>query len=156
MTVKILNRSGELLVEYDVENIRDADLTGADLTCADLRGDDLTGATLAGAALRNADLTRATLAGAALRGVDLTGADLTGADLRGADLRGADLMVITWMYWTVYITTGHIRIGCQSHTLEKWKNFTDDQISAMDSKALDFWKENKDLIIGLCERLEKK
>ena len=134
--VKILNRAGELLAEFDVENIRGVNLRGVNLRGVNLRGADLT----------DADL----------RGANLTRVDLSGADLTRVDLTGANLIVITWMYWTVYITTDHIRIGCQAHSLVDWKNFTDDQISAMDSKALDFWKENKDLIVGLCERLPEK
>ena len=86
---------------------------------------------------------------------NLSYADLSGADLRGADLRGANLVVITWEHWTTYITKGQIRIGCQFHDLDVWKNFTDDEISEMDSRALDFWKQNKDLIIGLCERFDQ-
>jgi uncharacterized protein YjbI with pentapeptide repeats len=82
-------------------DLRGADLSGADLTFADLRGADLSGAALRGADLtdadlRGADLPRANLFQAALRGAflrdaDLTGATLTGAYLTFADLRGADL-----------------------------------------------------------------
>ena len=91
-----------------------------------------------------------------LSGADLSDADLRGADLSDANLRGADLIIITWSYWTTYITKGHIRIGCRFHTLAEWREFSDDEISAMDSRALDFWKMNKELIIGLCERFEVK
>lgn len=91
-----------------------------------------------------------------LIGAYLSGAYLRGADLSGANLSGADLIIITWMYWTVYITRGHIRVGCQAHSLETWKDFSDDEISAMDNRALDFWKENKSMIISLCERFEVK
>ena len=171
MTVKILNRSGGLLAEYDVENIRDADLVGAYLVGAYLRGADLRGAYLRGAYLRganltgadltDADLTDADLRGANLGNADLTDADLTDADLRGAnlrcaDLRGANLIIITGLYWSVYITPGHIRIGCQAHSLNDWKKFSEEEISEMHVDALNFWKENKELIVGLCGRLEEK
>ena len=76
--------------------------------------------------------------------------------LRHANLNGSDLIIITWPHWETYITPGHIRIGCQSHSLDEWKNFNDDQIEKMSSLALDFWKQNKELIIGLCERFEVK
>ena len=114
-------------------------LYGADLYGADLRGADLYGADL-----RDADL----------RGADLRGADLYGADLRGADLRGAAI-VIYGMTWTIQIAKNHIRIGCQSHSLEKWINFTDDEINSMHSDALNFWKENKEFIINKCKGLTK-
>jgi len=86
---------------------------------------------------------------------DLRDANLRYANLRSADLRGANLIVITWEYWTTYITKGQIRIGCQFHNLEVWKNFTDKEILKMDSRALYFWKQNKNLIIGLCERFDR-
>ena len=114
-------------------------LYGADLYGADLRGADLYGADL-----RDADL----------RGADLYGADLYGADLRDADLRGAAI-VIYGMTWTIQIAKNHIRIGCQSHSLEKWINFTDDEINSMHSDALNFWKENKEFIINKCKGLTK-
>ena len=114
-------------------------LYGADLYGADLRGADLYGADL-----RDADL----------RGADLYGADLRGADLCGADLRGAAI-VIYGMTWTIQIAKNHIRIGCQSHSLEKWINFTDDEIDSMHSDALNFWKENKEFIINKCKGLTK-
>ena len=114
-------------------------LYGADLYGADLRGADLYGADL-----RDADL----------RGADLYGADLRDADLRGADLRGAAI-VIYGMTWTIQIAKNHIRIGCQSHSLEKWINFTDDEINSMHSDALNFWKENKEFIINKCKGLTK-
>lgn len=91
-----------------------------------------------------------------LSGANLRGADLSEADLRGADLRGADMIIITWHPWNVFITTNHIRIGCQSHSLQEWKNFSDEEIFGMHENALEFWKLNKELIIGLCERFEAK
>lgn len=90
-----------------------------------------------------------------LRGADLSYANLRGANLRGADLCGADLIIITWSNWPTYITPGQIRIGCQSHTLDEWRAFTDEQIAAMHYDAPAFWKENKKLLIELCERFEK-
>ena len=57
----------------------------------DLRGADLMGANLHDSDLRGASLRGAYLIGADLRGADLRMADLLGADLRDADLRGADL-----------------------------------------------------------------
>jgi len=144
--IKILNKSGEVLLTVELDKLRDANLRSADLRGADLRGADMRDANLRSADLRGADLSSA----------DLRGADLRGANLSYANLRGADLIIITWAPWTTYITKGHIRIGCQSHTLSEWREFSDNQISEMDSRALDFWKKNKELIFGLCERFEEK
>ena len=77
-------------------DLRDADLSDADLSRADLRDADLSDADLSranlrGADLRDADLSDADLSDADLRGADLRRADLRGADLSGANLRDADL-----------------------------------------------------------------
>lgn len=81
---------------------------------------------------------------------------LSGADLQYADLRGINFIVLKMNLWTAYITTNHIRIGCQSHDLSKWENFTDDEISCMHPEALDYWKKNKEVIISLCKRFNNK
>jgi len=156
--IKIYNRlSGELIKEIDLETLRCANLSGADLRDADLRDADLrcanlSGANLSGANLRDADLRCANLIGADLSGADLRDADLRCANLSGADLRCA-LIVIYGLAWTVYITKNHITIGCQSHILGKWENFSDNDISQMHREAVEFWRENKEMIINLCKRL---
>ena len=83
------------LALYDV-NLRNADLSDANLSYAnlrnaDLRNADLFGTNLSGADLRNANLSGADLSGANLSGADLSCADLFGADLRNANLSDADL-----------------------------------------------------------------
>jgi len=72
-------------------DLRDADLSRAQLGRAGLRASNLTGAQLPEANLSGADLTNSYLVGAILSGADLTGAHLNHADLTDADLRGADL-----------------------------------------------------------------
>ena len=69
-----------------------ADLSGARLSPADLSGARLIGADLSGAHLSQAYLVSANLVSANLSGADLSGAHLSQADLRGADLRGTDLI----------------------------------------------------------------
>ena len=106
----------------------------ADLSRADLRSADL----------RSADLSRADL-----RGADLSGADLRDADLRGADLRSADLWstignqveIFTFQTnkYPVVICQDRIQIGCKNFSQSEWFNFSDDEISKMDSDALDWW-----------------
>ena len=106
-----------------------------------------------------ANLRGANLRGADLRWANLSEADLSGADLRGADLRGAELpntdCVLMCNTWPAYIQHDHIRIGCQYHTTEVWEKFTDEEISRMNPKALEWWRRWKKGIMGLaasCER----
>lgn len=79
------------------------------------------------------------------------------ADSRWVNLRGSDIIIIMFENQTTYITPEYIRIniGCRAHSLETWKNFSDQEIAQMHPDAFDFWKENKELIISLYDRFEK-
>lgn len=79
----------------------DANLTGADFSCADLSraylgdanltGVNFSGANLSGANLGDANLSGANFSGANLSGADLSSTNLTGANLSCANLSRADL-----------------------------------------------------------------
>ena len=130
-------------------NLVDANLVDANLMGANLRGANLRGANLRGANLVDANLVDANLMGANLRGANLRGANLVDVNL--VDAKNAP-MIITGLLWTVYIDgTGMMRIGCQNHSVEDWKNFTDEKISAMDSKALTFWNQYKSMLLSACD-----
>ena len=104
-----------------------------------------------------ADLSRANLSGANLSGANLNGADLSWANLSWADLSGANLdgakifgevikkppLQISGFKWWITITEKHIQIGCQVHEATKWFKFSDQEISAMHSDALVWWKGHK-------------
>jgi hypothetical protein len=140
----------------------DANLRGADLGGADLRGADLRGADLWGANLWDADLWDADLGGADLGGADLRGADLRGVDLRDANLRGAHgindyVKCIQLDTYPITYTATHIQIGCERHTHEEWRGFSDAQIRAMDGRAaVDWWGSWKDWLFDLIERCPAK
>lgn len=72
-------------------NLRGANLSGANLRWADLSGADLSWADLSGARLSGANLTGVNLSYANLLGTILVHADLTRASLIGADWAGSDL-----------------------------------------------------------------
>ena len=152
---------------FNQEGIKErADLRGANLRGADLCDANLYGANLCDANLRGANLYGANLCGANLRDANLYGANLRDANLYGANLRGADLCdanlcgingnlrhVKSIQIETYYITytTKVIQIGCQRHTIEEWKNFDDEKIKQMDSKALDWWKKWKPILMQIIE-----
>lgn len=116
-------------------------------------------ANLRGANLSDADLIWANLSGANLRGANLRGANLSGADLSWANLRGADLhdadlrwiscgnqqeiITLQTKRWSVVYTSEIMAIGCQSHPISEWWEFSEKTISEMDTHALAWWKKNK-------------
>lgn len=138
-----------------------ADLSDVNLSGADLKGADLYEAELSGANFRGADLRDVEFSGADLRDADLSGADLRGANLRGTDLRGADLRgtgmkLFQAGKWTAIVMRGVISVGCQRHATESWRAFRDDQIARMHEDALQWWRENKAIVMTIAENLEAK
>ena len=98
------------------------------------------------------------------RGADLRDADLRDANLWGANLWVANLwgaknapLIITGLRWVVYISgTGNMRIGCQNHSIKHWDNFSDELINRMDDCALEFWKQHKEMLMGICNSYKHK
>ena len=42
-------------------------------------------------------------------------------------------------------------MGCQQHTIDEWKKFTDEKISEMDKKSLEWWNKWKHFIFKAIE-----
>lgn len=110
-------------------------------------------------AVVNAVAKKINLIDACLRGAYLRGAYLRGADLRGASLESEILKIaplqMQLLLWDILITPQYLKIGCERHTHEEWAAFTDAEISRMHDKALEWWKDHKELLMMACE-LHKK
>ena len=120
------------------------------------------GAYLGGAYLGGADLGGADLRGADLGGADLGGADLRSADLGGAYLSGAKIrdgipvtkapIQILGLEWSVTIWDQHMQIGCEFHSHDDWRGFSEDDWTRMGGKeALKMKREQFQMLIGLCD-----
>jgi hypothetical protein len=83
--------SGELLYHTNRSVLRPAELRDVNLTEADLRLESLIGLDFRGARLRGANLEEARLYQCCFDGADLVGCRLAGAWLHGASFKGADL-----------------------------------------------------------------
>ena len=133
--------SEQTLCEFDVATVKEAaEKGGANLCHADLRGADLGGANLYGANLGGANLCHA----------DLRGADLDGANLDGEKIYKTPLSVVGLRYWCL-ISDSYMRLGCKRFTHQQWSDFNDEQISEMDSKALEFWTQWKAPLLEMCK-----
>ena len=115
-----------------------------------MAGANLGGAYLARANLGGANLARASLDGANLDGAYLGGAYLGGAYLDGEVLNKAPISLIN-LQWSILITGQYMRIGCQRHTHEEWRDFTDAKIRNMAIGALAFWSKWKAPLLALCD-----
>ena len=129
-----------------------ADLRGANLSEANLSEADLRWANLRGANLSEANLSEANLSGADLRGANLSEADLRGANLNGVSGLNDWIKCIQVEDWPMSYTSEVMQIGCQRHTYDAWKNFSDAQIRAMEGRrALTFWAKWKETIFKIIE-----
>jgi len=129
--------TGEIIFTYEGAN-----LSGANLRSADLRSANLSGANLSGANLRSANLS----------GANLSGANLSGANLRYCIGNNKEVKSLQLGTYLISFCGETLNIGCQSHTIEEWSNFTDEKISNMDSNALDWWQLNKEIILAIVKR----
>ena len=145
--IKIVSRfdSGKVLLCGKYESIKDCLEKNKE---ANLCGADLYGANLSGANLSGANLSRANLSRANLYGANLSGANLSGADLCGEKLTKTPLQILGFKYF-VLILNRQIKIGCEIHNAEKWRNFKDSEIEKMDEGALTWWKIHKEAILSL-------
>ena len=153
---EIKNRwTGEVLFTCEVpEGMESGMIARHAVEAAIANGANLQDANLRGANLQDANLERANLQDATLRGANLERANLERANLWGANLQDAknSPMVINGLNWIVCISgTGMMRIGCQNHSIEDWKGFTDEQISRMAGDALEFWNKHKVMLLGNCD-----
>ena len=101
--------------------------------------------------LRGANLCRANLRGADLRGANLRGADLSGADLWDVTGNKKEIFTFQTNKYTVVIYQDRIQIGCKNFSQSEWFNFSDDEITEMDSEALNWWCTHKQHVKTWCE-----
>jgi len=94
-------------------------------------------------------LVAAVKARANLANANLGGADLDGANLAGEVLNKAPISLIN-LQWSILITGQYMRIGCQRHTHEEWRDFTDAEIGNMAIDALAFWRKWKAPLLAIC------
>lgn len=128
-----------------------ADLSGTNLSIADLSRSDLWGADLSGANLLGANLSGSDLSDADLSGANLSRANLSRANLFGVNFDDKLLLIVHKMYNIQIKGKKWIKVGCQEHSYEKWMNFSESEIEAMASNALEFYPILKKYLIATFE-----
>jgi hypothetical protein len=61
------------------------------------------------------------------------------------------LFSMNGLRWPIAISDTHMQIGCQNHSHEQWRTFTDSQIGQMAPGAIEFWKQWKPTLMAACE-----
>jgi hypothetical protein len=85
------------------------------------------------------------------RYANLSSANLSSADFRYAVGEMQSLRSFQIEKYMVSYTDSILNIGCQSHTIEKWEAFDDEQINDMDGDALEWWNKWKPIIFQIIE-----
>ena len=156
---------------FNGADFRGADFRGADFREANFNGADFREASFNGADFRGADFREASFIWADFRKANFREADFKGAYFRGANFREADFIGASYQYCTgnakelksmqldtylIVFNKHFLAIGCQQHSIEKWKNFTDDEIDSLDNGALEWWNKWKDFIFKAIELCYEK
>jgi len=58
---------------------------------------------------------------------------------------------ISGFEWHITVTDSEMSIGCQTHSIEAWRHFKDDEILPMAEGALMFWRARKAAIFALID-----
>jgi hypothetical protein len=128
----------------NIESIPDnerADLRGSDLSDRDLRDRDLS----------DKDL----------RGSDLSGSILIHSNLRRSNLDGVrlwdtignmrEINSLQIERYQIAYTYDRLQIGCENHSIDEWRQFSDEEIAGMDTGALEWWRKWRDIIFQIIE-----
>jgi len=144
------NLSGADLRDANLSNANliYVDLRCTDLSCANLERVKLSKAKLWGADFSHANLRYANMSGTNMRDTELKGTDLTGVNLRGAIGNKSEVGGMRLEPFNVTFTKDFIQIDCEGHSIEEWKNFSDEEIDKMNSRLLTFWKRWKKTIFS--------
>lgn len=110
----------------------------------------------AGVCLDGANLAYVNLVDAIFHGVQLNDADLTCAQLNGAHGINYWIKCLQIETWPINYTSEVMQIGCQRHSFEEWRNFSDTEICAMDGQALSFWTKWRETIFKIVEMAPAK
>lgn len=113
---------------------------------ANFQSADLIGADFCGSDCRSANFRTAKLGGADLRWTNLRGSDLYRTDLSEATGNGKEIITIQSDLWIVVRTADCMQIKCHLHRIQRWWEFTDAQIAAMDARAPQWWRRWKPIL----------
>lgn len=143
---------GEVLAQHKLW----LDSYGKEGKKADLHRANLYRADLSGAVLKWANMYGANMYEASLKNADLQGANLSRADLKGANLWGTignmqEIKSLQLDTYSITYTFDRLQIGCENHSIEEWRGFSDEDIEEMGSKALGWWRKYRDHIFKTIE-----
>ena len=134
------------------KNLTDIDLSNVNLYDADFRWSNFKNANLRGSNLQWVNFQYSILERVNFYNANLLNADLLNVNLSCSNL---EYLILSKMNYQIIMVKNQIQIGCEIHSLKEWENFTDMEINEMYKDALDWWKQNKEMIIYMYKNFEK-
>lgn len=98
-----------------------------------------------------ASLENSSLIYSDLRGTSLKDVDLDTVNFRCVVGNSKEIKSLQIHNYQISYSKNILNIGCESHPIQDWIDFSDRQINRMDAHALTFWKQYKDIILTLVQ-----
>jgi hypothetical protein len=141
-----------------------ANMSGANMSGANMRDANMSGADMRGANMRDANMSGADMRGANMSDADMRGANMSGADMRGANMSDADILCMGNMReirtmqigkWAIGYTATDMQIGCQRHSIDKWRKWNTGAgrkwVAQMDPFAMEWADRNLALVLQIID-----
>ena len=146
---------------FDRTNFRGAKFNDVKFTGTVFSGSSFVGADFGNASFESASFNRAIMDLVDFRYAIFKNANLTNVKNSKLRMRGlvGDMLLFKSMqiedYFISYVGD-QLAIGCQTHRLSEWENFSDSEIWIMDDgKSAEFWKKYKELIFQIIKTTNK-
>ena len=117
----------------------------------EFRGGEFLGGYFLGGEFLGGEFRGGEFRGGEFRGGEFLGGEFRGGEFLGEKISKAPLFIFNIGKWSALITQTKMSIGCKNYLHEEWAHFDDQEISDMDSAALEFWKKNKLILLELCK-----
>ena len=131
-------------------NFWGGDFRGGDFCDGNFLGGDFRGGNFCGGDFYGGDFCGGNFRSGNFRSGNFRGGNFLSGNFLGTKISRKPI-TIYGLPWVVIIAQNKMAIGCQAHSLDTWKKFSDIDISKMSSDALEFWKINKTFLISVCE-----
>ena len=128
-----------------------ADFSGSDFSGSNFRNSNFSGSDFSDSDFRNSSFRYSDFSGSNSRNSNFKNSNWENSRHQykiGNMREWKSMQLDTYM---IVFNKRIMAIGCQQYTIDEWKQFTDEKISEMDKKSLEWWNKWKDFIFKAIE-----
>jgi len=139
---------------------RNTDFSGSTLDDCDMSYGDYRGSNFSRCSAKRTKFTGSNLRGCNTVKMLIDGESLIGVDTRMVNLKGSIIdgeevkkqpIVINGLPWFVLITDNYMRLGCERHTHQDWKNMKIKDMEKIGEIAVYIFQKYSSLLFTLCD-----